>query len=132
MARRFTALLAAAVTVSSLSGCPKGTEALVPKTRKGWGIAFIVVGASWIVVGAAAALSPDSEDEPRSAGDRALTALGATAIGLALIGAGWALYPSGDNKKAPQPPPQQPYAFPPPPQPYPPPPPPQPPAPPAN
>jgi hypothetical protein len=78
-------LLAAILALSLCASCAGG-EALVPKTRRGWGVVTMVVGASWGVVGIAAAASDDA-----TAGER--LAWGATGLGLcvALMTAGYYL-----------------------------------------
>ena len=59
--RRVVALVAALALVGGTAGCPRGSEGLVPKTRKGWGVAFIIVGGAWIVTGGVVAADGDGE-----------------------------------------------------------------------
>jgi hypothetical protein len=85
-ARSLVALVAAAALVMATAGCPRGSEALVPKTRRGWGVAFMVVGAAWVVTGGVVAADTDSD---ASGAERAGYGLAFGAIGVGLIALGW-------------------------------------------
>jgi hypothetical protein len=107
--RSLVAMVAALALVVGAAGCPRGSEAMVPKTRKGWGVAFIIVGGAWLVAGGATAADGDSD---ASVGQRAGLGLAFGAIGVGLIALGWTI--GGFGRKAP-PQPAQPL---PPPQPH--------------
>jgi hypothetical protein len=101
--RRVVALVVALALVAGTAGCPKGSEALVPKTRQGWGVAFIVVGGAWIVMGGVVAADGETDDTPA---ERAGAALAFGGIGVGLIVLGWLI--GGFGRKAPRPQPSPP------------------------
>jgi hypothetical protein len=98
--RRLAALIAAVALVAGMTGCPRGSENLVPTTRRGWGVVFILVGGAWIVAGGATAADSDGD---ASVAQRAGLGLAFGAIGIGLIALGWTLGDFG-AKKAPPPP----------------------------
>ncbi|MBX3162323.1 MAG: hypothetical protein KF773_40540 [Deltaproteobacteria bacterium] len=78
-------LLAALLAASLCTACAHG-EVPVPKTRRGWGIVTMVVGASWAVVGIGAAASNDN-----TVGERLGWGASGLGLGLALMTAGYYL-----------------------------------------
>ncbi len=94
-ARTAVALAAALVLLVGATGCPRGSENLVPKTRKGWGVAFIIVGGAWIVAGGATVADTDGE---RSGGERVGLGLAFGGLGVGLIALGWVI--GGFGKRA--------------------------------
>lgn len=90
-------LVIVAVAVCLLAGsCAKGTEALMPSTRRGWGAVVVVVGAAWLVTGVLIATTGDL-----GVGERVGYSLGAEGIGAALIYGGWKLGRFGASSPAP-------------------------------
>ncbi len=94
-------VLALALCVLTTS-CAKGSDALFPRTRQGWGVAVIVVGAAWIVAGAAIAADSHESTRARTGGS-----LVAGAVGALLIFAGWKLGDFGNRASTPPPAPAQ-------------------------